>query len=47
MSACFHLVGKWPSAKDLLILIAHIDGERTDANSLEMCGDKPLGPRVV
>ena len=26
MSASFHLLGNWPSEKDLLTLIAHIDG---------------------
>ena len=26
MSAGFHLLGNWPSEKDLLTLIAHIDG---------------------
>jgi len=44
MSARFHLLGNWPSAKDLLIN-AHIDGERADAHSLKMRGDKLSGPR--
>jgi len=43
MSACFHLLGNWPSTKDLSIN-AHIDGERADAHSLKMRGDKPSGP---
>lgn len=43
ISAHFHLLGNWPTAKDLLIN-AHIDGERADAHSLKMCGDKPSGP---
>ena len=43
ISAHFHLLGNWPTAKDLLIN-AHIDGERADAHSLKMRGDKPSGP---
>ena len=40
----FPLARQLANSEGLYIGYVHIDGERADAHSLKMRGDKPLGP---